>query len=112
MVDDDGTGGLLRVDLPVFGEITADALGFKQREEFFLVGHVWAGGVTKAVSAALVVLGEELSDLAVVIVSNVQFGADVFMPELGECFSTFDTDAMHVEIVSVLIRLKERLCDL
>lgn len=45
MVDDDRRCRLLRIDLLVLGEDTADALGFQEAEQLALVGHVRARGI-------------------------------------------------------------------
>lgn len=109
VVDDDGAGGLLGVDLEVFGESAADAFGLEEAEEFFLVGHVGAGGVAEGVARALVVLGKEFAHVGGVFVGDVEFLADAFVPEFGECFGGLDGEAVEVEVLGVLVGLEEEL---
>ena len=51
VVEDDGGGRLLRVELVFFGEGDADLIGVEQRQELLLVGEVGAGGVAEGVAA-------------------------------------------------------------
>lgn len=110
VMDDDGAGGLLGVDLPIFGEVAADAGGVEQREEFFLVLQVGAGGVAEGVARAAVFLGEEAFDFGAVICGDAQFLSHALVPELGEGFGGFDGEAVEVEIVGVVVGLEEFLC--
>ena len=52
MVEDDGRGRLLGVELVFFGERDADLLGIEQRQQLLLVGVVGASRVAEGILAA------------------------------------------------------------
>ncbi len=109
MMHEDGAGALLGVDLPVLGQRAADALGLEEAEEFFLVGHVGAGGVAEAVAAAAVVLGEELVDLRGVVVPDAQLGAAALVPELRQRFGRLDAHAVDIEVLRIVVVVEQLL---
>ncbi len=103
VVGDDGVGGLFGDEHEVFGEADADGLGVEEFEEVLAVFEVWAGGVAEGVAGPAVGLLEQLAWRGGVFAGKAEFGADVFMPELGEGFGGFDGEAVEVEVILVFV---------
>src|SRR5947209_7701540 len=60
VVDDDGRGGLLGVELVFLTEADADLLGVQQLQELLLVGEVRAGRIAEGIAAAAIALRQHL----------------------------------------------------
>ena len=67
MVEDEGGGGLLRVELELVAEGEADALGAQQRENLALVFQLGAGRLAEGVARAAVALQQQAAALAGVL---------------------------------------------
>ena len=108
MVDHDRTGRLLRVDLMVLGQTAANAFGLEETEQFRLISHVWTGRITKRVSAATVLLPEEFFRRYCIIGIDAELRAHPLVPQLRQSLRGFDREAMQVQILGEISRLKQR----
>lgn len=103
VVGDDGVGGLFGDEHEVLSECDGDGLRLQKLNDEFAVFEVWAGGVAEGVAGPAVGLLEELAWRGGVFAGKAEFGADAFMPELGECFGGFDGEAVEVEVILVFV---------
>ena len=100
---------LLRVNLPIFRQVATNALGFQKPEKFFLIAHLGARWIAKAVATAPIFLREQFLQARTVIVANAKLGANTFVPQFGQRFGALHAHAVQVQIFRVFVALKKLL---
>ena len=73
------------------------------------VFQIRASTVAKTESAAAVALLEELGDLRRIFAAKAHFLPHAFVPEFGQSFSRFDTEAVKEEIILIFVGLEKFL---
>ena len=106
-MDDESTGGLLGIDLPVLGESTSDAVGVEQSEELFLIAHLGACRIPEGIPTATICLGEDLTNARRIIPPDSQFGSHALVPEFRKSFSAFHAEPMQEQILLIFVVLEE-----
>ena len=106
-MNDQRTGRLFGIDLPVFSESTSDARGIEQTEEFLLITHLGTGRVSEGIAAASIVLGEELANPWGIVPSDSKFRPHALVPEFGESLGRFDTESVEEEVLLIFVVFEE-----
>ena len=87
MVDDDGVGALLGLQMKLLREAHADVLlGLEQAEDFFLIFEIGAGGIAEGVTRAAIFLMKQIGDARGVFAGDAEQLASLLVDELGEGF--------------------------
>ncbi len=112
MVDDDGVGALLGLQVELLGEAHADVLlGLEQAEDLRLVLEVGAGGIAEGVTRAAIFLVEEIGDARRVFAGDAEQLARLLVDQLGQRLGGLHREAVQIEILCKVAGLEE-LCGL
>src|SRR5690348_6015973 len=90
VVDDDGVGRLLGVELHLFGQLDADPGRFKQADHLGPVGQVRASGIADRIACAPVTDPEEAVEVVGIGVGDAELAPDPRMPVLGQRLGQLD----------------------
>src|SRR5690348_11169314 len=90
VVDDDGVGRLLGVELHLFGQLDADPGRFEQADHLGPVGQVRAGGIADRIACAPVPDPEEAVEVVGIGVGDAELAPDPRMPVLGQRLGQLD----------------------
>ena len=105
MVADDRRSRLLGLVLPAgfFTHADTDAPCLEQLGNLGIVFQVGARGVAPRITPTAILLAEEPVQRRTVFVDEAPLAANAMVPELGERLGHLDTNAMHDEVLLVLV---------
>src|SRR5438270_856712 len=103
VVDDDGGGRLLGIELVFLAEADADLLGMQQLQQLLLVGEVRAGRVAEGIAAAAIALRQHLVVVARLFGGEAQFAADALVRVFGEGLGHLDREAVQIEVILIAV---------
>ncbi len=107
MVDHDGRSGLLGPELILVAQLHVDPPGIEHGQNFVLIGQIRAGRITEGVPRTAIFLFDQITDGARVLGAETQLGADPLVHELGQPLRPFGIKTMPIEVLLVLITVKE-----
>src|SRR5437867_3228530 len=107
MVDDEGRGRLLRLELVASGKPHPYLLRVQQSKHFLLVLERRAGPVAQRETPSAVALFKERENVRAVEVRDLQFITDSLVKILRKGLGRFDAEPMQVEISSVFVPRKQ-----
>src|SRR6267378_2424930 len=109
MMNNDCRRRLLGIELKFFRQLNIDARRIEQFEKLGLVLEVRTGGITEAEARSLIALTKQLIKIFRVVIGNIELLTDPLVPQLSQRFGAFDTQAMKIKIVRVVIALEKLL---
>ncbi len=107
MMENDRGSRLFGIQHKLIRQFDADTLGFDQLKQLCLVLDIGAGGVTKAVTRALIALFEQFGEFGCVVIVDSELFTDPFVSHFGERLGRLHRKTVEQKIFGVIVVLEQ-----